>query len=106
MSNSFQGGMGLYIVDTATPYGVNGGSQGAVTSDTVVISKIRWVSATSANHLMRIADINNNQFYTTVASGANYVEESNYNWLPADKRTLNGLRVVTLSSGIVYIHKE
>ena len=106
MANSFIGGLGIYKVDTATPYGVNGGSQGAVTSDTVVISKIRWVSATAAMHHMRIADINNNEFLTTVASGASYVEESNYNWLPADKRTLNGLRVVSLSSGTVYIHKE
>lgn len=103
MSNQFEGGRGLYIVDTATPHSA---VSGAVTSDTVVISKIRWVSATATAHHMRVTDINNREFYTTVASGAQYVEESNFNWLPADKRTLNGLRVSSLTSGTVYIYKE
>ena len=103
MANTFSGGFGLYIVDTATP-----SSTGiAVTSDTVVISKVRWVSATAVGDLLRITDLTGAQiFYQSVASGASYVEETNFNWLPFDKRTLAGFRVVTLTSGTVFIHKE
>ena len=103
MANTFDGRM--YRMDTAAAYNVNGGN--AITSDSVVVSKIRWVSATTAGNHCRISDISNNTFWEAVASGAQYVEESNFLAdMPRDKRTLNGIRLVSLSSGVVYLYKE
>lgn len=104
MSNTFNGR--IYIVDTATP--VTGGGGNAITSDSVVISKIRWVSASAAAHHARVTDINQNVLWTSVASGANFIEESSFDdaMMGRSQRTLNGIRVVSLSSGILYLHRE
>lgn len=82
----------------------------AITTDQVVVSKIRWVSANAAGHLARLSDGNGqpaNGFWTSVAGGMANVEESNlFRDMSRDKRTLNGLRVMTLTSGWLEVWTE
>ena len=101
MANSFDGRK--WYLDTVV-------STTSVTTDQIVVSKIRWVSANALGHLARISDANGqpvNGFWTSVASGAAYVEESSFlSDMSRDKRTLNGLRVMSLTSGVIELYVE
>ena len=74
----------------------------ACTTDLVRVKGIRWVGATTAGHTATITDAAGKIKWTSVASGANYVEgDEQY----AQERGQNyaGLTVSTLASGTLYI---
>jgi hypothetical protein len=75
-----------------------------ITTDSLRIKKVRWVNATTAGHTCSLTDVNNNVYWESVASGSNYVEETDFSEITMDSNLLNGLQL-TLSSGKVYIYK-
>ncbi|NGZ94944.1 MAG: hypothetical protein CV089_02215 [Nitrospira sp. WS110] len=97
MANSFRK-WGVYV-DTA--------GAGAVIPDgtDVRIRKIRWVAvAGQAAHRAVVQDSAGNPFWEGVCTGANYAESEDF--VLGDKKfyTLNGLKVPTLGSGVLYIY--
>ena len=61
------------------------------------IKSVRWASATTAGHLCHIVSWDNKELWSSIASGANYVEEDLIEaWWP-------WFRVQLLQSGIVFI---
>lgn len=88
----------LWIVDTA--------SGTAVTSEILLITKIRWVGGTTASHQAVIQDANGNPFWESIANGADYVECDDFSThgQRSSSRYLNGLKVPTLGSGTLYIY--
>ena len=68
------------------------------------VRKIRWVGGTTAGHTAVIQDQNSNPFWSSVASAANYVEESDFSTDDSQRTVLNGLSV-TLGSGTLYIYQ-
>lgn len=77
---------------------------GALLTEPVSIQKIRWVGATTAGHTAVVADSNNNVFWESVASGANYVESEDFSTLNLSQRGMVGLKVPTLGSGKLEIY--
>lgn len=100
MANTYNNGH--FTCDTVTL------THALVSNTSVVIGKIRWVSATSAGHQIRITDMNWNPLWTSVASGAQYVEESNFpeGQFAPKVCTLYGLRIASLTSGTVEIYER
>lgn len=74
---------------------------GTVSEEPVKIRAIRWVSAgAAAGHQIVLTDADGNTVWETVATGANYVEESR---VPVD---VPSLTLFARSSGTVYIYLE
>jgi len=69
-------------------------------SETIRIKSIRWVGATTAGHAAEVQDGGGEIIWSSLASGANYVESDlieniHTHWV--------GLKVPTLASGKLYI---
>lgn len=79
-------------------------TSGAATTSVIVISKIRWVGATTAGHAATIQDANGNTFWTSLCPGSNYVEESDFTTTNLNHRTMNGITASALDSGVLYIY--
>lgn len=72
------------------------GSQVRLASQ-MYIKSIRWASATTAGHALQVYGYDNKELWTSVATGANYTEESLIEkWWPY-------FRVQLIQSGIAYI---
>jgi len=83
------------IIDTA--------SGSVVTSKTFVATKVRWVSkSASAGDDIDVQDGNGKSVWVSVATGANYVEETHFD--PDARVIFEGLTVPTLDSGTLYIY--
>ncbi|MGL5936025.1 MAG: hypothetical protein ACRCZI_10460 [Cetobacterium sp.] len=78
---------------------------GDILTTPIRIKKIRWVNATTAGHQAVVQDQNGNIFWETIASGPNYVEESDFSTDMSNRVVINGLEVPTLSSGKLYIYQ-
>ena len=91
---------GLYKIDTA------GAGDIEAIGVHIVISKIRWVGATTAGHECKITDAADNIFWDAFASGANYTESDDFSLRNTSKRAITGLRVPTLGSGVLYIYTD
>jgi hypothetical protein len=63
------------------------------------IRGLRWVGATTAGHTVVIQDSDSIVLWASVASGANYVEESD-----CPQTWQKDFKVVTLASGILYVY--
>lgn len=87
---------GLIVIDTV----------GSASVAQAVISKIRWVGATTAGHTATVTDTAGNVFWASQASGANYVESDDYAQRDQSKRTLTGIVASALTSGTLYIYTE
>lgn len=71
------------------------------------ISKIRWVGGTTAGHTVVLTDGNDNPLWQSICSGANYVEADDFSTHEnrgGSLRHVNGLKLVTLASGVLYIY--
>ena len=77
------------IIDTAAAT--------VLSTNNLYIKSIRWVGATTAGHTAIIHDQASNVIWSSVASGANYVESE------IVEQWVNGLIVPTLASGVLYI---
>jgi len=84
------------------PWKVDTAAATILSTELLRIKGIRWVGATTAGHTAVIQDKNARVVWSSVASGANYVEsdlindgDRGWNW--------DGLVVATLASGILYI---
>lgn len=84
------------VIDTA------GGS--AILTTTIRVRKIRWTGGSTAGHAAVVQDQNGNAFWESLASGANYVEESDFSTIDSNAIRINGLKVPTLGSGKLYIY--
>ena len=84
------------VIDTAS------GSPALTTF--IRIKKIRWIGATTAGHQAIVQDQNSNLCWESVASGANYTEETDFNLNGPQRMVLSGLRVPTLGSGKLEIY--
>ena len=87
MSNDLTGDP--YIIDTAAAT--------VLSTNNLYIKSIRWVGGTTAGHTAIIQDQTGNVIWSSVASGANYVESE------IIEQWINGLIVPTLASGVLYI---
>jgi hypothetical protein len=67
---------------------------------------IRWVGGTTAGHTISVQDKNGNVKYATVASAANYVEESHLVSPKNESLIFDGLKVPTIGSGTIYIYTD
>lgn len=90
---------------TINPLRVDTAGAGAIVTTPIRIHKIRWTGATTAGHTAVIRDQNNNHFWSSVASGANYVEESDFSTDQLQRNVINGLIVPTLGSGVLHIYE-
>jgi hypothetical protein len=89
---------------TKWPLVIDTASGTAVLTSSLRIKKIRWVNATTAGHQASIQDQNGNIFWESIASGANYVEESDFSTEESHRPVLYGLKVPTLGSGKLYLY--
>ena len=64
----------------------------------ICIETIRWVGATTAKHLTSIQDSNGRVIWASYATSADWTEESVIN------QWFNGINVVDLDSGKLYIY--
>lgn len=100
MANTFTGRK--WVLDTVV-------STTSVTTDQVVVSHIVFQSMNAAGHQARIADSNGQPtagFWTAIANGQNVTIQTDLWHLAREKRTLNGLRVMSLTSGHVELWIE
>ena len=82
------------LIDTA--------SSTAITTKTFVAWMLRWVSAgATAGDTVSVQDGNSKVRWASVATGANYVEETHFEGKP---QIFEGLTVPTLASGTIYIY--
>lgn len=86
---------------TGDPLVVDTASATALTTKTFVCHMIRWVGATTAGHTVSIQNGNGGVKWASEASGASYVEETHFDGKPI---IFSGLKVPTLSSGIIYLY--
>lgn len=89
---------------TKCPLVIDTASGTAVLTHAIRIKKIRWVNGTTAGHTAVIQDQNSNLFWESIASGANYVEESDFTHDESQRNVINGLKVPTLGSGKLEIY--
>lgn len=90
MANAFISTGNVWVLDTV--------NANKVTTVDLLIRSIRWVGATTAGHQLVFTDTDDATLWESVASGANYVEESQVNTL-----WRAGFKLPTLGSGIAYI---
>lgn len=76
-------------------------SPNAIKTETFNINKIRWVGGGAAGHQVLIRDNLGNVKFSTVATGANYVESESFEVQPL---ACVGLVVPTLDSGVLYVY--
>lgn len=82
---------------TADPYIIDAAAATVLSTINLYIKSIRWVGGTTAGHTAIIHDKNSNVIWSSVASGANYVESE------IIEQWVDGLIVPTLASGVLYI---
>lgn len=68
------------------------------------INKLRWVGATTAGHTCVITDGADNAVWASAASGSNYVEADDFSTHLESGLSINGFKLVTLASGILYVY--
>lgn len=89
---------------TKYPLVIDTAGAGAILTTPFRIKKIRWVNGTTAGHTAIVQDQNGNLFWESIASGANYVEESDFTHDESQRNIINGLKVPTLGSGKLEIY--
>lgn len=82
---------------TADPWIVDTAGAGVLSTNKIYIKSVRWVGGTTAGHTAVIHDQKSNIIWSSVASGANYVESE------IIEQWIDGLIVPTLASGTLYI---
>lgn len=82
---------------TQDPYIIDTAAATVLSTDNLYIKSIRWVGGTTAGHTAIIHDQKSNIIWSSVASGANYVESE------IIEQWIDGLIVPTLASGVLYI---
>lgn len=95
MANDLTGNTWKIDTASATPI---------ITQD-VYIESIRWVGATTAGHAAIVTDnrTSPDTKFSSLANGANFIDEKSYIGAPSNSRCLGGIIVPTLDSGILYI---
>ena len=87
---------------TKQPWKVGTAAATVLSADALRVRGVRWVGATTAGHTAVIQDKNARIVWSSVATGANYVESDMVN--TGDRGwDWDGLIVPTLASGILYI---
>src|SRR6267142_2538687 len=87
---------------TSNPWIVDTPAATILSTDQIRVRGVRWVGATTAGHAAEIQDQAGKVKWSSVASGANYVEADLLNSPPIGFNA-NGLKVPTLASGKLYI---
>lgn len=82
---------------SADPWIIDTAAATVLSTNMLNIKSIRWVGATTAGHTAIIHDKDSNVIWSSVASGANYVESE------IVEQWVHGLIVPTLASGVLYI---
>ena len=82
---------------TKRPWKVDTAAATVLSSDRLRVKGVRWVGATTAGHTAIIHDKNSRVVWSSVATGANYVESD------LIENDWEGLIVPTLGSGILYL---
>lgn len=93
-------------VITGNPLVIDTAASTTVTDYTFTVWAIRWVGGTTAGHTISVQDKNGNVKYASVATGANYVEESHLVSPKNESLIFDGLKVPTIGSGIIYIYTD
>lgn len=91
---------------TGNPLVIDTASASVITSYVFTAWAIRWVNGTTAGHTISVQDKNSKIKYATVASAANYVEESHLISPKSESLVFDGLLVPTLASGTIYIYVD
>src|SRR4030042_113762 len=91
---------------TGNPLKIDTASSTALTSYNFTAWMIRWVGGSTAGHTISVQDKNGNVKYVSVATGANYVEESHLVSPKNESLIFDGLLVPTLGSGTIYIYTD
>lgn len=73
-------------------------AQGDSFTDTVKISYLRWVGATTAGHTLDVQDGKGNTVFPSEADGANFLD------ICPIFDTIRGVDVATMQSGTLYIY--
>lgn len=89
---------------TFNPLRLDTASGSVLTTESYRVKKIRWVGGTTAGHQVILQDQHSNTLWETVASGSNYVEETDFTWNTTNTVVLSGIRLPTLGSGKLYIY--
>lgn len=89
---------------TLNPLVIDTSGASAILTTPIRIRKIRWTGGTTAGHTAIVKDQNDNAFWESIASGSNYVEESDFSTIDSNSIRINGLKVTALGSGKLYIY--
>ena len=82
---------------TKNPWKIDTAAATVLSTLKLRVKGVRWVGATTAGHTAVIHDQNSRLVWTSVATGANYVESD------LIENDWDGLIVPTLASGILYL---
>lgn len=82
---------------TQDPYIIDTAAADVLSTNKLYIKSIRWVGGTTAGHTAVVRDQQSNTIWSSVASGANYVESE------IIEQWIDGLIVPTLASGVLYV---
>lgn len=82
---------------TADPWIIDTAATTVLSTNQIYVKSIRWVGATTAGHTAIVQDQKGNVIWSSVASGANYVESE------IIEQWINGLIAPTLASGVLYV---
>ena len=86
-----------WYVDESTSYDL-------CTGQFLSLDRLRWIGGTTAGHSLLVVDSGSNVIWESLASGANYVEETviDEDAVPRGRRT--GFRVATMQSGRLLVY--
>lgn len=87
---------------TGVPLIVDTAASTTLTDYTFIVTKIRWVGATTAGHTVSVQNKNGAVKFAAEATGANYSESEHFD----PPLIFEGLKVPTLGSGTLYIYQS
>src|SRR6266851_3872882 len=97
MANIFLKTPPLWVIDTP--------GATILSTDMLRVKSVSWVGATTATHAATLQDAAGNVVWTSLASGANYVERDLIEHAPG-RQGWNGLQCPTLASGKLYVEMQ
>ena len=65
---------------------------------TIFVTYIRWVNATAINHSVTLEDKSSNELFYSVSDGPNFLD------IHPLCRSVNGLKLASISSGTLYVY--
>jgi len=75
-----------------------------ITTDRVRVRGLRWIGATTLAHVCQVEDKNGERIWDSVATGANFKDETQFG--EGQGADFDGFELAVISSGILYVYYQ